>query len=134
MPRDDYRNRPKGRRDERIKLPPMTIFTDLEPARDALKDCGVALVKLDETCCIPDRSPCMQELGGMLRKAATNLDAAADPSTTGMVLATLEDAGAQVGRLQVGCCAPNRIPLYARILKGLTTAQLAVNQALGQAH
>ena len=76
----------------------------------------------------------MQELAGMLRKAATTLDAAADPSSTGIVLATLEDAGAQVGRLQVGCCAPNRIPLYARILEGLTTAQLAVNKALGQAH
>ncbi len=41
----------------------------------------------------------------MLRKAATTLDAVADPSVTGIVLATLEDAGAQVGRLQVGCCA-----------------------------
>ncbi len=49
-------------------------------------------------------------------------------------MATLEDAGAQVGRLQVGCCAPNRIPLYARVLEGLTTAQLAVNQALGEGH
>jgi len=109
------------------------VPTDFEPARAALSDCGVALVKLEKTCCTPDRSPCIQELGDTLRNAAATLDAA-DPSTTGIVLATLEDAGAQVGRLQVGCCAPNRIPLYARILEGLTTAQLAVNRALGEAH
>jgi hypothetical protein len=105
-----------------------------EPARAALSDCGVALVKLEKTCCIPNRSPCIQELGDMLRTAATTLDAAADPGALGIVLVTLEDAGAQIGRLQVGCCAPNRIPLYARILEGLTTAQLAVTQALGGAH
>jgi len=115
-------------------LYPVTVATDLGPARSALKDCGVALAKLDETCCIPVRSPCMRELGDTLRGAAATLDGAADASTTGIVLTTLEDAGAQVGRLQVGCCAPDRIPLFARILEGLTTAQLAVNKALGQAH
>ncbi len=70
----------------------------------------------------------------MLRKAATTLDAVADPSVTGIVLATLEDAGAQVGRLQFGCCAPSRIPLYAPLPEGPTTAQLAVNKALGRPH
>ena len=37
----------------------------------------------------------------------------------------LEDAGAQVGRLQVGCCALARLPLYAELLEALTRARLA---------
>jgi hypothetical protein len=113
----------------------MEITPDFEPVRAALSDCGVALVKLEKTCCIPDRSPCIEEIGETLRNAATTLNAAVDePSTLGILVATLEDAGAQVGRLQVGCCAPNRMSLYARVLEGLTTAQLAVNHALGKGH
>ena len=37
----------------------------------------------------------------------------------------LEDAGSQVGSLQVGCCAPGRLPLYADVLEALTRARLA---------
>ena len=40
------------------------------------------------------------------------------------VLPAIEDAGATVGALQVGCCAPNRLPLYGRILDRLTAVQL----------
>lgn len=39
-------------------------------------------------------------------------------------LAAVEAAGATVGALQVGCCAPNRLPLYTRILDRLTAVQL----------
>jgi hypothetical protein len=50
------------------------------------------------------------------------------------MLAILKDAGAQLGTLQVECCAPARMPLYAETLQGLTEVQLTVNSALGRAH
>jgi hypothetical protein len=50
------------------------------------------------------------------------------------VLEQPEVTGGRVGRLQVGCCAPGRLPLHADLLKGLTKAQLARNAAVGQGH
>ena len=46
----------------------------------------------------------------------------------------LEDMGAAIGRLQVGCCTEKRMPLYARMLDDLTAAQIAVARATGTAH
>lgn len=46
-------------------------------------------------------------------------------------LARLADAGAQIGWLQVGCCAPSRLPLYHTMLGGLTKAQRTLAKATG---
>lgn len=50
------------------------------------------------------------------------------------VIALLETAGAQIGALQIGCCAPNRLPLYAEMLAQLTAVQLEVNRSIGRDH
>lgn len=77
----------------------------------------------------------MRTLGGTLALASDALGTIGrHPDAAAQTLAYLEDAGQQVGRLQVGCCAPTRLPLYARILEGLTAAQLAVNRAAGTGH
>ena len=77
----------------------------------------------------------MKALGDTVDKALTQLRQFGDHGTSAEdALASLEDAGAQVGRLQVGCCAPNRLPLYAKFLEGLTTAQLSINAEMGRAH
>lgn len=75
----------------------------------------------------------MKALGETLTRARTQLATAEHDDGAG-AMAQLEDAGAQVGRLQVGCCAPSRLPFYAQILEGLTRAQLALNTALGRSH
>jgi len=77
----------------------------------------------------------MKALGKTLGSARKGLAAGvADPDAAEQVLTLLEDAGAQVGRLQVGCCAPKRLPLYAEILEELTTAQLTINSEIGRGH
>ncbi len=107
----------------------------LAPARDALTTCDEVLARLELKCCDPGRSPSMAALGDTLSGAAAELGTLDDGSTdAGRVLDALEDAGAQIGRLQVGCCAPNRLPLYTEMLENLTRAQLAVNQAMGTGH
>jgi hypothetical protein len=100
---------------------------NLTTAFDALSDGGTALASLETTCCVPDRSPSMQRLADTLQAARDALETfAAAGGSPAAVTAHLEDAGAQVGRLQVGCCAPSRMPLYARILQDLTTVQLSL--------
>jgi hypothetical protein len=74
----------------------------------------------------------MRALAGTLADARTGLQRF--PDDPGSTLDLLEDAGGQIGRLQVGCCAPDRLPLYERILTGLTTAQIAVSRARGAGH
>jgi hypothetical protein len=107
----------------------------IQGALSALDDCDEALRELDLRCCEPGRSPSMKRLGQTLSDARADIaNVKADPETATTAIEHLEDAGAQVGRLQVGCCAPNRLPLYVELLEGLTTAQLEVNRSLGQGH
>lgn len=54
-----------------------------------------------------------------------------DPTSASATFAALEDAGGQIGALQIGCCAPNRLPLYAEILEGLTKAQQGISRSIG---
>lgn len=106
----------------------------LTQAFSALDECGVALDELEARCCEPSRSPRMKALAetlGEARGLIAGLTADADEDA---VRTTLEDAGAQIGRLQVACCAPARIPLYATILEGLMTTQRAVDRAFGTGH
>jgi hypothetical protein len=49
-------------------------------------------------------------------------------------IARFADAGAQVGELQVECCAMSRMPLYAEILTELTKAQRAVTREFALGH
>jgi len=107
----------------------------LTSAFEALDDCEAALRKLDATCCEPGRSPRMKILGQTLIAARGALSRVTDdPGAAGEASGFLEEAGAQVGRLQVGCCAPKRLPLYTRILHGLTTAHQTLDRALGSGH
>jgi hypothetical protein len=103
----------------------------LAPAFDALDDGVEALTKLEKTCCVPGRSPRMAELGATISSARSALEAFRDGDSSEPVTDALEDAGGQVGRLQIGCCAENRLPLYARILNDLTTVQLTMDRARG---
>jgi hypothetical protein len=55
----------------------------------------------------------MEELAATLASARRTLDDVDDDAiTAGTVIGMLEDAGAQLGRLQVACCAPDRMKLY----------------------
>ena len=113
----------------------MADVRPLDAALAHLDDCAAALDQLEARCCEPGRSPRMRALGETLAAARINIEGIADDaSAANVALVELEDAGAQVGRLQVGCCAPNRLPLYADMLEGLTNAQLAVNAELGRGH
>lgn len=104
-------------------------MTNLHPALAALDTCDKTLDKLDKLCCNPGRSPRMAKLAETVADARRGLDDVdADQTLAANVLAHLEDAGAQIGSLQVGCCAPARMPLYATFLENLTQAQLSLKQ------
>ena len=104
-------------------------------AVQALDRADAALSKLDAGCCEPGRSPRISELGNSLATAKSMLAAVGDDlDAADDLLAKLEDAGSQIGSLQVGCCAPNRMPLYAEMLTGLMTIQRSVNQTVGRGH
>lgn len=104
-------------------------MTNLQPAFAALDTCDKTLDKLDKLCCNPDRSPRMAKLAETIADARRGLDdVEGDETRTASVLDHLEDAGAQIGSLQVGCCAPARMPLYATFLENLTQAQLSLKK------
>ena len=107
----------------------------LAAVRSALDDCVTAIEKLDALCCEPGRSPRMAALATAIVDAQAGT--AKLDGTVGAAEATiglLEEAGGQTGALQVGCCAPNRLPLYERVLTNLTTAQQRINDTVGRGH
>lgn len=90
-------------------------------------DAGLAaalddIARLHATCCEPGRSPRMERL-------TATVAAARDAMSTdrpGAAMDLLADAGAQVGWLQVACCAASRLPRYTAILGALTAAHLSL--------
>ncbi len=109
--------------------------TPLRLAAHALDDADAAVERLHAACCEPGRSPSMEKLAATLSAARERLATVATArSEADALMLTLEEAGSQLGRLQVGCCAPARLPLYARVLEDLTQVQLQVNRHLGRAH
>ena len=104
-------------------------------AAAALDAAEKALRSLDARCCEPGRSPRMAELAATLAAVRADLVAvSSDAAAADAALLRLESAGAQIGSLQVGCCAPDRLPLYAEMLQHLTHVQLDVNRSLGRGH
>ncbi len=104
----------------------------INDALEVLDDAEVALERLHKTCCVPGRSPRMEALGQTITDARTAIET--DSSDVDGIVELIESAGAQIGFLQVGCCAPSRMPLYASMLDDLTTAQLTVKKVAGQGH
>lgn len=97
-----------------------------------------ALDKADETvrqlhagCCELLRASRIEAVAATLESARSSLERIGDNNGGGATVITiLEDAGAQLGRLQIGCCAPGRTQLYASALESLTEAQLGVSRSL----
>ena len=113
----------------------MSSAPHLLKANEALDACDVALVKLEKTCCVPGRSPSMQALADSFTEIRGTLDAAmGSDEGSDKVVIELEGVGAQVGKLQVTCCAPSRSRHYAAILAGLTQVQRALAASRGQGH
>jgi hypothetical protein len=113
----------------------VTENATLNAAMAALDDCGAALEKLDALCCEPGRSPRIAALAATVAQVRSQLRSIdGSIAVADQLLRHLEDAGGQTGVLQVGCCAPNRLPLYTRVLENLTTAQRSINASVGRGH
>lgn len=116
-------------------LAAVSQMQNLQAAFAAIDACDVALEKLHKMCCEPARSPQMITAATTLAAARGQLEAVrSGQSESDELLETLADLGSQIGRLQVGCCTSQRLPLYEDVLGGLTTVQLTVNRARGAGH
>ncbi|WKZ82313.1 MAG: hypothetical protein QY307_09560 [Acidimicrobiia bacterium] len=105
----------------------------LVDARSAIAQCQTVVDRLHKMCCDPERSPRMAAIEQALIEVRRDLDSE-DQGSLGRALRGAEEVGAAIGRLQVGCCAPLRMPLYANALTHLNTIQLGVSKELGRAH
>lgn len=113
----------------------LPAVTSTRPTEHALADAEATLHTLHTRCCEPGRSPRMTAVGETLAAARFSLERLqAGEETADTLLGALEEAGAQIGRLQIACCAPDRVPLYAHMLQRLTEVQLEVTRSLGSSH
>lgn len=71
----------------------------------------------------------MEALQKSMAKVRANLDEL--DKNDSETIDILKGAGAEIGRLQIECCAPARMPLYAELLAGLSRTQRLVTSANG---
>lgn len=77
----------------------------------------------------------MEALAETLSSARRRLEQIdGDPTAAATVIEILEDAGSQLGHLQVGCCAPGRMELYSSTLESLMKAQRVITRSLAPGH
>lgn len=122
----------------RREVPPWLGYSDPVTHNEKLSSVYAALDQADEVveqlhagCCEPLRSPRMETLAATLESARSKLEGIDENNEGGaMAITILEDAGALLGYLQVGCCAPGRTKLYAEALQSLTKAQRGIHRSL----
>ncbi len=74
----------------------------------------------------------MEALQESMRRVRAGLDSfEAEAATRDAMLQELVDAGGEIGRLQIECCAPGRMPLYSELLAGLSRTQRMITAAGG---
>ena len=113
----------------------MTLAERFAPAFAALDEADEAVRELHAGCCQPLRSPRMETLANTLDAARGKLgDLGDDPVTASVVIAILEDAGSQLGHLQVACCAPARTKLYSATLENLAQIQRLLTKSYALEH
>ncbi|GMQ85401.1 MAG: hypothetical protein BMS9Abin07_0967 [Acidimicrobiia bacterium] len=117
-----------------VNLPAMPADT-LAASRRALADCDAVVDRLHEMCCQPDRSPRMLAIKEDIALVRAEIEASSDDTEAlERALSTLTDIGEQFGYLQVSCCAPARMPLYADALSHLNVAQRKIKRSAGKGH
>ncbi len=114
---------------------PAVSEPNLHDAIDALDRADAVVDRLHKMCCEPDRSPRMLAIKDGMAAIRTDLETGReDAAALEDVLGRLSEVGGLLGYLQVACCAPPRMPLYAETLERLTAAQLSINASMGRAH
>lgn len=107
--------------------PRVTTLSLAAMSAETLDKCDEVLTELHEQCCEPNRSPRMQALVETLTSIRSGIENLEDnPDVAETILEQLESAGAEIGRLQIACCAPARMPLYSELLAGLSRTQRMV--------
>ena len=91
-------------------------------AKVELADCAKVISRLHKMCCDPERSPRLLAVERTLATIRTDIEAD-NPEATHRAIAGLEDLGSRIGSLQVACCAPPRMPLYAAALRHLNVVR-----------
>ena len=103
-------------------------LAELQEARDLADE-------LHAGCCDPGRSPRMETLTKTLETAHTAIsEIEGDRAAAERAVSLLEDAGAQLGFLQVACCTPARTRLYTESLDRLSKTQRMIKRALDLDH
>jgi hypothetical protein len=111
-----------------------TDGADLQLARASLDECERLVDKLHKLCCEPDRSPRIEAILLDIEAARARIDAFGSQGSPREIIEILEGIGASVGHLQVACCTPARMPLYAETLSGLAATQIHISRSAGLGH
>jgi hypothetical protein len=126
-----------------VETPPLATRTGFATADAHQFAAGLAQLaqaeevvrELHEGCCQPLRSPRMEALSLTIRSARQALaELDGDERAASAVIDLLEDAGAQLGHLQVACCTPARTTLYTRALECLGTTQRLIKRTFDLDH
>lgn len=109
--------------------------TLLDESKLAINKCSHLLNEISTSCCMPERSPNMQEAFTQIDKTLQNLDLAHNSNES--VHNSITDIGrfgSMIGFLYATCCTDTRAPLYQKMYKEMSNAHGKLWQYMGHSH
>ena len=102
----------------------------------AVETCRTTLDRLQNTCCLADRSARMVKLDTEVERLAeiTTAQGAAAPADIETGIAGVDRVGAALGALYATCCTPTRERLYVAMFKALGEVHNGLWRLKGLAH
>ena len=105
------------------------------PSFDAtLGDIAKATKRLHLMCCEAERSPRFASIRERLDAIQSDLSTSPDDEIIERSLEAIQEIGAEIGRLQVACCAKARMPLYDTVLRSFNDIHTELNRIRGTGH
>ncbi len=109
--------------------------TLLDESKIAINNCSQLLNEISTSCCMPERSPNMQQAFTQIDNIIKSLDLA--PHSNDDVhnsIAGIGSFGSMIGFLYATCCTDTREPLYQKMYKEMNNAHGKLWQYMGHSH
>ena len=109
--------------------------TLLDESKTAINRCSELLNKISTTCCMPERSPNMQEAFTQIDNILKNIDLAHHSNdNVHKSIADIGRFGSLIGFLYATCCTDTREPIYQDMYKEMNNAHGKLWQYMGHSH
>lgn len=110
-------------------------ITLLDESKTAINNCSQLLNEISTSCCMPEKSPNIQEAFIQIDDILQSIDLAHhNNENVHKSIANIGRFGNMIGFLYATCCTDTREPLYQKMYKEMNSAHGKLWQYIGHSH